>query len=785
MPTRSVLPGEPKRLVVLASGMGSRLRAKATAKPLVRLTGTSLIERTLATAHEAGFEQVIVVTGYRSSEVDQHVFAIARRRGFSVRIVHNDRYEEGNGLAVLAARAVVGDEPFALIMGDHVFAPSLLARLRDVRVRPAEVLVFVDRLLGRAVGVDTEDAMKVTLEENRVCSVSKDLPVYDAFDVGAFVCTQAIFEAIEIAMRRGDSSLAGAIQVLASRGQAQAVEVKESEWWFDVDTPRDLHNGARFLLRGAGKALDGALAARVNRVLSQRVVTPVLLRAGHLTPNQVTLVAFAAALVAALMFAAGAPVAAALLVWLASVLDGSDGEVARLTYRSSPYGGFLDATLDRAADSLLLTGAGIYLARSASLAELLGALQVPVALGITGLAITGHLLVSYTSAKAAVDLGHRYEGRLVGSGHGRDLRLGILTAGALGAWFHPICLATALALVGLLGCWITIVRLTESWWALGPGQPFFGVRAVALDFDGTVADSMGFLTDLAVDLLVEELGFDRPTALERYRATAGADFSSQLEELAPCDPRCTEVARHFEAAKADWMENCSPFDDVPGALARLAKLGIPVLVCSSTRVGLVQDFFKANQLEGLVTTISGWAPGRDKRTQLASWLREQHLIPDTVVFVGDARRDEELAKSVGVRFVGVVRPGQPDLLAGSAAPVVSSLLDLAAAVERAHRTPVRLTSYAPGQRDAASHLGRVTEPQHQRAISLVEEDGSQVADVIGTYELPSVTHQSNRGDRAVRHPHMAVDRRSGLERPGDSTPDHRVVREHDRSTARS
>nr|MBO2501517.1 HAD family hydrolase [Thermoanaerobacterales bacterium] len=761
---------EPKRLVVLASGVGSRLRARASAKPLARLAGTSLIERTLAAAQDAGFQQIVVVTGYRAATVDRHVYEVARRRGITVTIVHNPRYEEGNGLSVLAAREAVGESPFALVMGDHVFAPSLLRRLRRAQVRPGEVAVFVDRSLGTAVGVDALDAMKVALDGPHVCAISKELPAYDAFDVGAFVCSPAIFDAIEAASERGDTSLAAGVQLLASRGAVRAVDVHEGEWWFDVDTPRDLRNGARYLLRGTGKALDGAVAARVNRVLSQRVATPALLRLPNLTPNQVTLIAFAAAVAATVTFAAGAPVVAALLVWLASVLDGSDGEVARLTYRSSRYGGFLDAVLDRAADALLFTGAAIYLARSAAFEDLVGPSHAVVAIALANLAIAGHVLVSYTSAKAAVDLHHSYEGALVGSGHGRDLRLAIVTLGALLAWFHPVWLAVALAAVGVLGCWIVVVRLRASWWVLGPGRPFEGVRAVALDFDGTVADSMGFLTDLAVQLLVDELGFEREVALARYRATSGADFRSQLEELAPGDPRCAAVARRFEEAKAQWMGRCQPFDDVPGALRRLAATGVPVLVCSSTRAELVRAFCERHGLEPYLTTVDGWAPERDKRTQLASWIRAQGLQGDEVVFVGDSRRDADVARAAGARFVGVARPDQPDLLAGSGAPVVASLLELAAAVERARRSPVRLT-------------GEAAEKRAPRRLSLVEGEVGQVPGGVGVHELPAVAHERNGGDRAVRHPHVAVDLRTGPQRPGHAGPDHRVVREHDRHTS--
>ena len=206
-------------------------------------------------------------------------------------------------------------------------------------MEPGEVLVAVDTRLGLAAGVDPGDAMKVRIADGCIRAIGKQLAVYDAFDVGAFVCGPALFDAVEMAVAAGDSSLAGAIQVLAEAGVARALPIGDEAWWFDVDTPRDHRNGSRHVLRVTGKPLDGAIAARINRTLSQRVVTPALLALfPRITPNQVTLIAFAVAVAAAAAFAVGAPIAAAMLVALASVLDGSDGEVARLTYRSSPYG---------------------------------------------------------------------------------------------------------------------------------------------------------------------------------------------------------------------------------------------------------------------------------------------------------------------------------------------------------------------------------------------------------------------------------------------------------------
>ncbi|MEO7296231.1 MAG: NTP transferase domain-containing protein, partial [Candidatus Limnocylindria bacterium] len=357
------------RLVVLAAGVGSRLQPKVGAKALVRVGGITLLERSIVVAHEAGFDDFVVVTGHEPERVAREALDLSRRRGLRVAVVHNSRYREGNGLSVLAAKDTLVDAPFALVMADHVFASALLRRLRATSVTPGEVVVFVDHSLGRAVGVDPADAMKVRLSGDRVDAIDKLLPEYDAFDVGAFVCSAAVLDAVEEVAASGDTALAAAVQLLAGRGMARAVPVEPDEWWFDVDTPTDYRRGSRYLFRSTGKALDGAVATRLNRAASQRVVTPLLLGLfPSLTPNQVTIAAFAVAFSAAAALAAPAPVLAAMLVMAASVLDGSDGEVARLAHRSSRFGSFFDAVLDRAADGLLFTGAAIYLATSGDLA---------------------------------------------------------------------------------------------------------------------------------------------------------------------------------------------------------------------------------------------------------------------------------------------------------------------------------------------------------------------------------------------------------------------------------
>ena len=59
------------------------------------------------------------------------------------------------------------------------------------------------------------------------------------------------------------------------------------------------------------------------------------------------------------------------------------------------------------------------------------------------------------------------------------------------------------------------------------------IRYIMFDFDGTIVDSMTFLENNAVFLLMEYYGYSRTEATLHYRETTGLPFIQQMEIIAP------------------------------------------------------------------------------------------------------------------------------------------------------------------------------------------------------------------------------------------------------------
>ena len=424
------------KCLILAAGRGSRLRQRADSKPLLPLLGVPLIERSIRAAQAAGADRFVVVTGHAAPAVEAFLATLARRLGVTIDTVRNPHWATTeNGRSVLAARRLMGDEPFLLTMADHLVSVELIRRLLDQAPPDAELTLAVDQDKDNPL-VDLDDVTRVRWQAGRIQAIGKGLEPYDGFDTGVFLATPALFDALERAEARGEgTTLSAAVAELARRGSARVVPVTGA-FWCDVDDDQALARAERALLRQAGgKGADGPVARWLNRPLSIRLSRHLV--RWPITPNQISLASFLLSVVAAGLFMAGgypALAAGGVLAQLASIIDGCDGEVARLKFLGSDYGGWFDAVLDRYADALLLFGLTWHLHHAGG--------GDPALLAGFG-AIIGSFMVSYTADKYDGLMRHKGGGRFR---IGRDLRVFILFLGALSNQVMAVLVLIALVM---------------------------------------------------------------------------------------------------------------------------------------------------------------------------------------------------------------------------------------------------------------------------------------------------------------------------------------------------
>jgi beta-phosphoglucomutase-like phosphatase (HAD superfamily) len=175
-------------------------------------------------------------------------------------------------------------------------------------------------------------------------------------------------------------------------------------------------------------------------------------------------------------------------------------------------------------------------------------------------------------------------------------------------------------------------------------------RVVIFDFDGTIVDSMAFLTELAAGLLSTNYGMDLNRARRAYIDTTGLPFVKQMEIIAPGDSRNPATVGTFEARKRESLLDFDFFPDAPGAVERIRKNGIKACVSSGNYEELIAEILALKGLE--VDLVMGFRPGFEKGVDHFRFAMETFgATAEEMVFVGDSKKDGIAAQSAGVRFI--------------------------------------------------------------------------------------------------------------------------------------
>ncbi len=182
--------------------------------------------------------------------------------------------------------------------------------------------------------------------------------------VGVYVLSKDAVETLVNECTRQLTTLEDLHRWLQARGDVEIEDVDEQSW-HKICSPADQIYAEKKLNQWLVKPTDG-IFARMNR----RVSIPIsrwLLQFSRITPNLVTLFTLWVSFGAGLFFAYGgywATLMGALLSVWASILDGCDGEVARLKLQVTDFGCWLDTVCDYLYYAFVFGGMAIGFART-------------------------------------------------------------------------------------------------------------------------------------------------------------------------------------------------------------------------------------------------------------------------------------------------------------------------------------------------------------------------------------------------------------------------------------
>ncbi len=192
------------------------------------------------------------------------------------------------------------------------------------------------------------------------------------------------------------------------------------------------------------KPTDGFISRHINRRISFKITSFIVSRKIPITPNHVSIISFLISIGAGIFYILKNPIIGGILVQLSSIIDGVDGELARVLGKTSRFGGFLDAVLDRIADIIIIATYAYFTANILSLG-------LNETLAVFTIVLTGDLLVSYIHARGEASL--KKSPILIGkipSFASRDVRLFIIFIGSIIGYFVPVANLLTLVAIGVL-----------------------------------------------------------------------------------------------------------------------------------------------------------------------------------------------------------------------------------------------------------------------------------------------------------------------------------------------
>ena len=242
------------KAVVPAAGLGTRFlpATKATPKEMLPVVDKPAIQYVVEEAVKAGLTDMLLITGRSKRSIEDHfdrAYELEEaltakedwdklgmvRESSELATVHYVRQGDPKGLghAVLCAAQHVGEEPFAVLLGDDLIHPdeSLLTKMIAVRERHGGSVLALMEVDPEEVALYGCAAIAPTAEDGVVAVtdlIEKPVPGQAPSRwilIGRYVCDPEVFDVLRRTQpgRGGEIQLTDALKVLAQRGDVRGV----------------------------------------------------------------------------------------------------------------------------------------------------------------------------------------------------------------------------------------------------------------------------------------------------------------------------------------------------------------------------------------------------------------------------------------------------------------------------------------------------------------------------------------------------------------------------------
>jgi UTP--glucose-1-phosphate uridylyltransferase len=241
-----------KKAVFPVAGLGTRFlpATKAMPKEMLPVVDKPLIQYAVEEAYAAGIREMIFVTGRTKRSIEDH-FDTAYELESELALVHNVIPDDmqcvyvrqaralGLGHAVLCAKALVGDEPFAVLLADDLMIgkPPILAQMaKQFALHGGSILAVQDvpRAETRRYGIVSGSALndRISAVDEIVEKPHPDLAPSTLAVAGRYILTPGVLEEIEQSKRGvgGEIQLTDGIAALLKKERVFAYRYQGSRY---------------------------------------------------------------------------------------------------------------------------------------------------------------------------------------------------------------------------------------------------------------------------------------------------------------------------------------------------------------------------------------------------------------------------------------------------------------------------------------------------------------------------------------------------------------------------